>query len=98
MGRAAFELICVLCQSLAPPPTTAQLLDAGWLAEQRVLILQASLDAPVVAEALDVRVRPTPTAVDPSLGEDWTLPGGRALRLNLTPTPERCAPLMALTF
>ena len=45
----------------------------------------------------------SPTAVRPtrppvSLGADVTLRGGRALHLQLTPTPTQCAPLLSLRY
>ena len=40
--------------------------------------------------------RPTPTPV--SVGADVALRGGRALHLQLTPTPTQCAPLLSLRY
>lgn len=98
MVHAAFELICVLCQSVAQPAaSTVMLLDAALLVDQRVLIVQASFRPQVFGTAA-VSAPSTAAVAGKSLGEQWLLPGGRELRLNLTPTPDRCAPLVELTF
>ena len=64
MEQAAFELICVLCQSLVQPAPSAapMLLDASWLAQQQVLVVQAQTLAPAVAPT-PVR-RPAPSSID----------------------------------
>ena len=92
MGHSAFELVCVLCQSLAQPTPALDpgLIDWTWRIEAH-----ASIEDAFVTPRPQVRALPP---ANPSLGEEWTLRGGRELRLNLTPTPDRCAPLVALTF
>jgi hypothetical protein len=97
MGLAAFELICVLCQSLAPPAPAAPLrIDPSWLAQQYAFVVHddAASQAVVAAAAGG----PTTPTTEHSLGAQRSLGAGRELRLNLTPTPARCAPLVSVTF
>jgi hypothetical protein len=57
--------------------------------------LQAT-DQTALARARSTANRPTPTPL--SLAADVALRGGRALHLQLTPTPTQCAPLLSLRY
>ncbi|MET0340448.1 MAG: hypothetical protein ABW252_05570 [Polyangiales bacterium] len=92
MSHATFELVCALCQTLLQPAHPAPWTDALWVAEQQALIAAAQ-EAPA-PEAL-----PAPLVrAAPSLGARRSFADGRTLQVNLTPTPARCAPWVALTF
>lgn len=83
-----FELVCALCQlgpAMASAPATRLIasVQPAWAAP-----------APFVLEPIAT----LPVAPATSLGEQWELSGGRSLSLNLTPTKERCAPLLEMTF
>lgn len=84
-----FELVCALCQVgavISGLPPSDPVGSAALAAEgvQPTFLLEPI--APV----------PAPTAA--SIGEEWQLSDGRSLSLNLTPTRERCAPLLEMTF
>jgi len=91
MLSSLFQLVCLVCQATSPsssPPTPLS------------LSLPSALVAPT-PHARPALVGPPPVPVRtpaPALGDVWTLDRGRRLMLNLTPTPERCAPLLEMTF
>jgi hypothetical protein len=90
-----FELVCALCQlgsALADPPASG----VGESATRLFAGVQLAWATP--GTSLLAPVATLPVYPGASLGEQWQLSGGRALSLNLTPTRERCAPLLEMTF
>jgi hypothetical protein len=90
-----FELVCLACQSLAgvgtPSLSYAQLVLPPVLLEQ--------LEQPAQVASLQPASEPWRARVVPAnVGEDWSLPRGRSLSVYLTPSPERCAPLVEMKF
>lgn len=90
MGLATFELVCVLCQTLVQPAQPALPWAAAlWAAEERALHVESPVQQ---------RLAALPAPREPSLGTRRSFANGRELRVNLTPTPAQCAPLVTLSF
>jgi hypothetical protein len=85
-----FQLVCTLCQGPILPASPATLTP---------LVVQASQPfGPVPASSASSLTRaPLPSGTG-SVGTSIQLQGARELKLNLTPSPSRCAPLFELLF
>lgn len=91
MVTASFELVCWACgQLLGAPALPAALL----LLEMPALALSSTHAPALVGEPLAAPRR----LESVSLGGVWPMSDGVELSLFVTPTPQRCAPLLEMTF
>jgi len=91
MLRPIFELVCLACQALTAPAPAAS--GHGELS-LRVELAATATSLP----SGNTTLRPPRGSAPPNIGDDWTLARGRSLSVYLTPSPERCAPLMEMKF
>jgi len=86
-----FSLVCALCQTSLPAP--------GGGAPPSALTWSPAPTSTASYATVPTRAPASvPPAAAASLGEYWSLPHGRTLRVNLTLSPSRCALLVSLTF
>ena len=91
MVHPSFELVCWACgQLLGAAPNAGGLLQL----DVSALSLQAELSSQVTDQPSVPSRAPDPLSV----GRVWPVRDGLELSLFLTPTPERCAPLLEMTF